>query len=236
VAGLRESPRPALSDAIPSHAQLDDQCGVLSGMPTAVDTTVDLRERLSRDVDGGFEDLVVTYQRSVYTTALRISGRPADAADLAAETFLRAYAALRRYRPQRIRQLQVRPWLVTILLNLWRNQVRAATRAPVSTSLDTVGEPAATATVPPEMVIERRVDQDQLVACLVKLAESQRTAVVLRHVVGFSYAEIGVTLGCPEGTAKSHVARGLQRLRQLMITSTSTQPHDSQHDSQKEEQ
>jgi DNA-directed RNA polymerase specialized sigma24 family protein len=39
---------------------------------------------------------------------------------------------------------------------------------------------------------------------------------VLRHVVGLPYAELAAVLGCPEGTAKSHVSRGLDRLRALL--------------------
>jgi RNA polymerase sigma factor (sigma-70 family) len=193
-------------------------------MTMAAGTTDDLRERLSQDLDGAFEDLVTAYQRPVYTTALRVSGQPADAADLAAETFLRAYAALRRYRPQRIRQLQVRPWLITILLNLWRNQVRAATRRPVDVDLNAVAELAVSRTDSPEAQTERRDDQEQLAALVEQLPEPQRTSVVLRHVVGLSYSEIAVVLGFPEGTAKSHVARGVQRLRHLMTT-TSQKEH-----------
>ena len=55
--------------------------------------------------------------------------------------------------------------------------------------------------------------QFRLGALLAELSDAQRTAVVLRHVVGLSYAEVAVAMGCPEGTAKSHVSRGLQRLR-----------------------
>jgi RNA polymerase sigma factor (sigma-70 family) len=195
-------------------------------MTMAADTTDDLddlddlRERLSQDVDGAFDDLVAACQRPVYTTALRVSGRAADASDLAAETFLRAYAALRRYRPQRIRQLQVRAWLITILLNLWRNQLRDTARRPASVSLDTVADPTATGTTSPEAQTEQRDDQDRLAALLAQLPERQRTSVVLRHVVGLSYAEISAVLGFPEGTAKSHVARGVQRLRRLMTTTS----------------
>jgi RNA polymerase sigma-70 factor (ECF subfamily) len=50
---------------------------------------------------------------------------------------------------------------------------------------------------------------------LAELPETQRLAVVLRHVLDLPYAEIAAVLGCPEGTAKSHVSRGLQRLRTL---------------------
>jgi DNA-directed RNA polymerase specialized sigma24 family protein len=80
--------------------------------------TDDLPLRLSQDLEAAFGDVVAAYQQAVYTTALRMSGRPEDAADVAAEAFLRAYAALRRYPAERIGQLQLRPWLLTIVLNL----------------------------------------------------------------------------------------------------------------------
>ena len=51
---------------------------------------------------------------------------------------------------------------------------------------------------------------------LAKLTRRQRDAVVLRHVVGLSYEEIGEVLDCPAGTAKSDVHRGLGRLRTLL--------------------
>ena len=54
-----------------------------------------------------------------------------------------------------------------------------------------------------------------LVGLLTALPEHHRVPVVLRHVVGLSYAEIASVLDCPVGTAKANVARGLDRLRAL---------------------
>ena len=45
------------------------------------------------------------------------------------------------------------------------------------------------------------------------LSDAQREAVVLRHVVGLPLREVALTMGVPDGTAKSHVSRGLTRLR-----------------------
>ena len=90
--------------------------------------TDDLPLRLSEDLERAFPDVVATYKHAIFTTALRMSDRPEDAADAAAEVFLRAYSALRGYSPERIGQLQLRPWLVTIALNLLRNEARAASR------------------------------------------------------------------------------------------------------------
>jgi len=44
----------------------------------------------------------------------------------------------------------------------------------------------------------------------------ERTAVVLRHVTDLPLTEVAEVLGCPVGTAKSHVSRGLARLRTLI--------------------
>jgi RNA polymerase sigma-70 factor (ECF subfamily) len=183
----------------------------------------ELLARLSRDVDATFADLVAAYGRAVFTTALRISVRPGDAEDLAAETFLRAYQALRTYPDQRIRQLRPRAWLVTILLNLWRNQARAAARRPTPVALDAAADLPAMAESPEEHA-QRRDDDARLGILLTELPHVQRVAIVLRHIVGMSYAETADVLGCPEGTAKSHVSRGLRRLRRLM---TDTQKEEN---------
>jgi RNA polymerase sigma-70 factor (ECF subfamily) len=189
--------------------------GVLDDMTTATDARAALTVRLSLDLDGAFSEVVEGYRRAVFTTALRVSGRPEDAADLAAEAFLRAYQALRGYPPERIRELQLRPWLVTIVLNLWRNQVRTASRRPAQVPLESSPEPRAHSGGPEEHV-RRRELKSAVEAMLAELPETQRLAVVLRHIVGLSFAETAAVLGCPEGTAKSHASRGLGRLRTLI--------------------
>jgi RNA polymerase sigma-70 factor (ECF subfamily) len=53
------------------------------------------------------------------------------------------------------------------------------------------------------------------------LAPRQRDAIVLRHVVGLSYREVGEVLGRPVGTVKSDVHRGLSQLRSILATEDS---------------
>jgi RNA polymerase sigma-70 factor (ECF subfamily) len=177
--------------------------------------TDDLPERLSLDLEAAFPDLVAGYRQAVFTTALRTCGRSDDAADLAAEAFLRAYAALRSYPTARIGELQLRPWLLTIVLNLVRNEARTASRRPAQVVLEAWAGPDDGAESPEDQA-QRHDGQARLGRLLTDLPERQRTAVVLRHVVGLPYAELATVMGCPEGTAKSHVARGLQNLRALI--------------------
>ena len=85
---------------------------------------------LAADLDAGFAALFEAHQHVLFSTALRICGGWADAEDLTATAFLRAFRALSGYDRERIAALRTRPWLLTILLNAWRNQVRTAARQP----------------------------------------------------------------------------------------------------------
>ena len=74
--------------------------------------------------------MVRAHERVVYSVALRLSTTRADAEDVAAETFLRAYRSLLDYDAVRLRALRIRPWLLTILRNTARNAARDAGRRP----------------------------------------------------------------------------------------------------------
>lgn len=173
---------------------------------------------LAADLDEGFAELFAAYRGLVFTAALRLSGRWQDAEDLAAEAFLRAYRALCGYDHERRAALQPRPWLMTILTNLWRNSQRTDARRPRPALVD---EPPDT--VDPREGVEeaalRRETGGELSELLGLLPWEQRAAVVLRHVVDLPVAEIAQVLCLPQGTVKSHVFRGLRRLRAL------TDPH-----------
>ena len=174
-----------------------------------------LRLGLIVDLDTGFGEVVRVHERLLHSVALRLSTTGADAEDVAAETFLRAYRALLGYDAARLRALRIRPWLLTILRNTARNAARDAGRRPAPPP---GFEPPEPATVGPS--VEQQVEQDLELRgwarLLDRLPEAQRTAVVLRHVEGVPTGEIAEILGCPEGTAKSHVSRGLRRLRALL--------------------
>ncbi|MFD0382583.1 RNA polymerase sigma factor [Streptomyces stramineus] len=91
-----------------------------------------LADRLAMDVDDGFAELVRLHASAVRMYLLRLSGSAADADDLGQDTFLRAYKALQSYSADRRRALRPRAWLMSIATNVWRNDVRAKSRRPVS--------------------------------------------------------------------------------------------------------
>jgi RNA polymerase sigma factor (sigma-70 family) len=178
-----------------------------------------VRAALARDLDDGFAELVRTYQGLLYAVALRTTGHRADAEDLAAEALLRAYRSLAGHLAddhdtEWLRTLSPRPWLLTIVVNVRRNQVRDAARRPRTDGATPPEGPVPGPSV--EDRAEHREVTEHLAGLLARLTETQRTAVVLRHVTDLPLTEVAEVLGCPVGTAKSHVSRGLARLRALI--------------------
>lgn len=183
-------------------------------------------DALAADLDTGFAELYDAYRTVVFSTALRVSGRWPDAEDLTAEAFLRAYRALAGYPPARIAALTPRAWLLTILLNTWRNDRRTRSRRPVQAPLETAPDPEDHGESVEGAAVRHETGRE-LADLLALLPDDQRVAVVLRHVDDLPVAEIAQILGCPVGTAKSHISRGLHRLRELHATAASSEvPHE----------
>lgn len=166
-----------------------------------------LADRLAVDLDGSFEFLVDAHGGRLFSIALRVIGDRSDAEEAAQDAFVRAYRALEGYDPEQIRELRLRPWLATIVLNVCRNRTRVRRVRTVELAFEPAAEPA----VDP---LARRVDKAGWAALLATLPPAQRAAIVLRHVDGLSYAEMAEALGRPEGTLKAQVHRGLGALRE----------------------
>lgn len=175
----------------------------------------ELAHRLADDLDGAFEILVRAHVDRCHAVALRLLGNTHDAEEVTQDALVRAYRALASYEDARIRELRLRPWLATIVINLCRN--RARRRMPPSTPLapllEAGWEPAADATDEPAVATMRAAGRERLAALLIALPERYRLPVVLRHVDDLSYAELAEVLGRPEGTLKAQVHRGLALLR-----------------------
>jgi RNA polymerase sigma factor (sigma-70 family) len=181
-----------------------------------------LTDRLAVDLDDGFAELVRVHAQAVRTYLLRLSGSAADADDLGQETFLRAYLALRGYPPARRRALRPRAWLMSIATNVWRNDIRTRSRRPTTARrLEDGNDAWPDDRAGPQETAARAADRKLLIEALAELPERYRVPVVLRHVIGMSYAEVAEAQGCPVGTVKAQVSRGLNSLRELLA------PHES---------
>ena len=171
-------------------------------------------------MDAAFPELVTHHEDLVFGIALRASGRPVDAEDLAQEAFVRAYRALRTYPAARIASLRVRGWLAAIVGNLARD--RARRRSPSTAPLDGVAGWLEDGTPGPERMALQRESTRAWRERLETLPDAYRVAVELRHIDGLSYPELAEALGRPLGTVKSDVHRGVRLLREAWARDEST--------------
>jgi RNA polymerase sigma-70 factor (ECF subfamily) len=186
-----------------------------------MDTDTALANRLARDVDAAFPDLVTAHQDRLYTIALRLLGDRRDAEEVAQDALVRAYRAIGGYPRERIVALRLRPWLASITVNLARNRRRRTEdRQPpnqLEPMLDAGFDPVSEVRgASPAVVAERHDAQRELAVALLRLTPAVRVAIVLRHVDGLSVAEVAEALDRPEGTIKAQVHRGLKELRLLL--------------------
>jgi len=186
-----------------------------------MDSDSALANRLARDVDAAFPDLVAGHQDRLYTIALRLLGDRRDAEEVAQDALVRAFRAMRGYPRERVAGLRLRPWLASITVNLARNRRRRfEDRQPpnqLEPMLDAGWDPAAEDRhATPALAADRRETQRELAAALLQISPAVRVAIVLRHVDGLSVAEVAEALGRPEGTIKAQVHRGLRELRALL--------------------
>ena len=164
-----------------------------------------------------FNELVLTYQTTVFNVALRTLGHPEDAADATQETFLSAYRAMGEFRGG-----SFKAWLLRIAVNTCYDVLRRRQRRP-STSLEVVLEESgdsprlADRQVGPERAALGAETVDMIEQALLTLPDDQRTIVVLCDVQGLSYEEAADIEGIALGTVKSRLSRARSRLRQFLV-------------------
>jgi RNA polymerase sigma factor (sigma-70 family) len=166
----------------------------------------DLVILLATDLDSAFPAVVEQMGSKLFWGLRRICGDHQEAEDLTQETFIRAYRALESYEADRIRAMNLQPWIWTIAMNLGRNHLRDRSRRPTFVEMATEA-----GTDDPEPIDNAAWDKR-----MSSLSRHQRTAVVLRHVVGMGIDEISEVTERPPGTVKADIHRGLARLRQTM--------------------
>jgi RNA polymerase sigma-70 factor, ECF subfamily len=176
---------------------------------------LELARRLASDLDDAFEPLVRAHVDRLYSIALGLTGDRRDAEEIAQDALVRAYRALERYEPERIRELALRPWLATIVINAARNRRRAAAdrQPPIALDEPAAGMLRAPGHAQPEAVAIRRDAGTRLETLVRTLPDRYRAPIVLRYVDDLPYSDIAQVLRRPEGTLKAQVHRGLALLR-----------------------
>ena len=163
-----------------------------------------------------FEAAALPWMGVLHHKALSLTQRPAEAADLVQETYLRAFRSFSSF----TEGTNCKAWLFTIQYSIFVNRYRKLQREPEMVSLDELGGTFDRTLADPEW--ERAVSDlsnagvdwsgPEVAQALADLPESFRTAVMLVDVDEFSYEQAAVILNCPVGTLRSRLSRARQML------------------------
>lgn len=154
----------------------------------------DARRFLQSRGERDFVRLYRAHNPALLLLATRLTGSRSDAEDVVQETWMRAVAALPRFRGES----SLRTWLCGFVANCSRELRRRRTEPAIA-------EESVTTT--PEIDLQRAIDA---------LPDGAREVLVLHDVHGYTHEEVGALLGIEPGTSKSQLHRARKAIRAHM--------------------
>jgi RNA polymerase sigma-70 factor (sigma-E family) len=152
-----------------------------------------------------FDDYIAAHGRALESYAYMLTGQAASAQDLVQTTLMKAYRHWRRVSGAEFPDAYVRRILTNTFLDHRRR--RWSAEQPMADLPErAIGTDLA----------EGAAVRSELDWALQHLSPHQRAVIVLRHYVGLTDAAIAQELGCSQATVRSHVSRGLQRMRDVL--------------------
>jgi RNA polymerase sigma factor (sigma-70 family) len=178
------------------------------------------RELVRRSQAGdtaAYDDLIRRYQERVYATIYHMTANHEDANDLAQDTFVKAWQALRSFKGDS----SFYTWLYRIAVNRTINFLKQRRNKTPHLSLNDLDVNAEN---DPDLValISHRTPrrdasltelQERLNRAMLKLSEEHRTVVTLHDIQGLAHDEIARILGCHPGTVRSRLFYARQQLQ-----------------------
>jgi len=169
-----------------------------------------------------FRELLSRYERPVFSLVYRMVRDRTLAEDLSQEAFIRAFNAIESYKPR----YKFSSWIFKIANNHTIDHLRK--RKLDTVSIDgspharTSEEEAQTRLVvesheeAPDKYVEARELGGQIEEAIGLLRPEYQTAVLLRHVEGYTYEEISEIMELPLGTVKTYLHRARGELKGLL--------------------
>jgi len=176
----------------------------------------DLVARVRQGDLAAYDELVRLYQERIYATIYHMTSNHEDANDLAQETFIKAFQAIKSFKGGS----SFYTWLYRIAVNKTINFLKQR-RHRVQMSLNDLDfqaehDPDLVALIS-DKTPRRDVDlgelQEKLNTALQKLSEVHRLVVTLHDIQGLSHEEIAAVIGCNIGTVRSRLFYARQQLQ-----------------------
>lgn len=162
-------------------------------------------------MDPPTQEQIAEWHGRLFRTALRLTGRLEDAADLTQETFCRAWAHWDRFDGRHRRTT----WMHAILLNCLRDWHRRRASHPADSFDAWAIIPADEGDGPPNR-LDRREQLVHLRRTIRDLAPAIRSAFVATVMDGYTYEEAAELLSAPVGTIGSRVHEARKQVKAAM--------------------
>jgi RNA polymerase sigma factor RpoE len=163
-----------------------------------------------------YDDLVRRYQERIYATIYHMTSNHEDANDLAQETFIKAYQALRSFKGG----ASFYTWIYRIAVNKTINFLKQRkNRAQMSLNdldFQVEHDPDLVALISdktPRREVNLAELQETLNTAMQKLSEPHRLAVTLHDIQGLPHEEIARIMDCNVGTVRSRLFYARQQLQ-----------------------
>ena len=176
----------------------------------------DLVKRVRQGELGAYDELVRLYQERIYATIYHMTSNHEDANDLAQETFIKAFQAIKSFKGGS----SFYTWLYRIAVNKTINFLKQH-RHRIHMSLNDLDfqaehDPDLVALISdktPRRDVNLSELQEKLNTAMQKLSEVHRLVVTLHDVQGLSHEEIADIMGCNIGTVRSRLFYARQQLQ-----------------------
>ena len=149
-----------------------------------------------------YEDLVRRHQDAALRTAGLVLAGAAETEDAVQDAFVKAYAALGRFRAGSA----FRPWILRIVANEARNRRRSAGRRAGLALRLAEDRPSDGAAPSPEAAVLATERRAALLGALAGLSDDDRLVLGYRYFLELGEAEMAEALGIPRGTVKSRLS------------------------------
>jgi RNA polymerase sigma-70 factor (ECF subfamily) len=154
-----------------------------------------------------FSKLIGKYNGPVYSVAYRMTRSHDDATDITQEVFLRSFEKLRTFDQSG----KFFSWLYRIAINESLDVLEHRKKHEELDNSVESSEPT------PEELADSNHEEERLERALLKLSADYRSVVVLKHLQGLSYGEIGEILSISEKKVKSRLFSARQLLREVLV-------------------
>ena len=177
-------------------------------VPRANDDTPLVLRAIQRDQDA-FGELYDRHVSRVYKHIYYMVGNAAEAEDLTAQTFLKAWEAIDRYQ---VRGAPFVSWLLRIAHNLGVSHLRSKRE----TSQVHEGLVDDKPRRDPEHVAQQTAEEEMVRAAILNLREEQRQVIILRFIEDLEYPEVAEIIGKSVAAIRVIQHRALNALRKQM--------------------